>query len=52
MVGVATMETESIVPTMLALGFNEWLELSVVDLNRGMEINLCHGKVGGVAKIR
>ena len=43
MAGVATIETESIVPTMLALGFSEWLEPSAVDLYRGMEIDLRRG---------
>ena len=46
MVGVATIETESIVPMMLALGFSEWLEPSAVDLYRGMEIDLRRGITG------
>ena len=43
MAGVATIETESIVPTMLTLGFRLWLEPSVVDLHQGMEIDLHRG---------
>ena len=46
MPGVATIETESIVPAMLALGFSYWLEPSVVDLYRGMEIDLRRGIIG------
>ena len=43
MAKVATIETESIVLRMLALGFSYWLEPSVVDLYRGMEIDLHRG---------
>ena len=46
MARVATIETTSIVPTMLALGFSYWLELSVVDLHQGMEIDLYRGITG------
>ena len=40
MARIATLETESIVSTMLTLGFRLWLEPSVVDLHRDMGINL------------
>ena len=40
MVGVATIETEAIVLTMLAFRFGEWLEPSVADLHRGTGIDL------------
>ena len=51
MARVSIIETEAIVTTMLAFCFGEWLELSTVDLHRGMGIDLHHSMgVTGMTK--